>query len=107
MKGMLDPVFEEVIFGQAEVRETYKVSKIGTIAGCMVTDGKMIRNSRVKLIRDDIVIYNGEMNSLKRYDDDVKEVAQGYECGITIKNFNDIKIGDIIESHGEEEVPVI
>lgn len=107
MKGMLDPVFEEVIFGQAEVRETYKVSKIGTIAGCMVVDGKMVRDSSVRLIRDDIVIYDGKMNSLKRFNDDVREVAKGYECGVTIKNFNDIKIGDVIESHGEEEVPVI
>ena len=107
MKGMLDPVFEEVIFGQAEVRETYKVSKIGTIAGSMVIDGKMVRDSSVRLIRDDIVIYDGKMNSLKRFNDDVREVAKGYECGVTIKNFNDIKIGDVIESHGEEEVPVI
>ena len=107
MKGMLDPVFEEVIFGQAEVRETYKVSKIGTIAGCMVVDGKMVRDSSVRLIRDDIVIYDGKMNSLKRFNDDVREVAKGFECGVTIKNFNDIKIGDVIESHGEEEVPVI
>lgn len=106
MKGMLDPVYEEVVYGQAEVRETYKVSKIGTIAGCMVTEGKMVRNSSIRLIRDDIVIYDGTMASLKRFNDDVKEVAQGFECGITIKNFNDIKIGDIIESHGEQEVPV-
>ena len=107
MKGMLDPVFEEVIFGQAEVRETYKVSKIGTIAGCMVTEGKMVRESSIRLIRDDIVIYDGTMASLKRFNDDAKEVQKGFECGITIKNFNDIKIGDIIESHGEQEVPVI
>lgn len=106
MKGMLDPVYEEVVYGQAEVRETYKVSKIGTIAGCMVTEGKMVRNSSIRLIRDDIVIYDGTMASLKRFNDDAKEVAQGFECGITIKNFNDIKIGDIIESHGEQEVPV-
>lgn len=107
MKGMLDPTYEEIIFGQAEVRETYKVSRIGTIAGCMVVDGKMVRNSSVRLIRDDIVIYEGEMNSLKRFNDDAREVAQGFECGITIKNFNDIKIGDIIESHGEVEVEVV
>ncbi|NLC34048.1 MAG: translation initiation factor IF-2 [Erysipelothrix sp.] len=107
MKGMLDPVFEEVIFGQAEVRETYKVSKIGTIAGCMVIDGKMVRNSSIRLIRDDIVIYDGEMASLKRFNDDAKEVQKGFECGITIKNFNDLKIGDIIESHGEKEVAVV
>ncbi len=107
MKGMLDPVFEEVIFGQAEVRETYKVSKIGTIAGCMVTEGTVVRNSKIRLIRDNIVVYDGVMNSLKRYENDVREVMQGFECGLTIKNFNDLKINDIIESYGEEEVPVI
>ncbi len=107
MKGMLDPVYEEVVYGQAEVRETYKVSRVGTIAGCMVVDGKMVRNSHIRLIRDDIVIYDGEMASLKRFNDDAKEVAQGFECGITIKNFNDIKLGDIIESHGQQEVPVV
>ncbi len=106
MKGMLDPVYEEVVYGQAEVRETYKVSKIGTIAGCMVTEGKMVRDSSIRLIRDDIVIYDGQMASLKRFNDDAKEVAKGFECGITVKNYNDIKIGDIIESHGEQEVPV-
>lgn len=104
MKGMMAPVFEEVIFGQAEVRELYKVSKIGTIAGCMVTDGKMIKDTSVRLIRDGVVVYNGKMNSLKRFQNDAKEVAQGYECGITIENFNDMKVGDIIESHGEEQV---
>ncbi len=107
MKGMLDPIFEEVVFGQAEVRETYKVSKVGTIAGCMVTEGKMVRGSQIRLIRDDIVIYEGDEGSLKRFNDDAKEVARGFECGITIKNFNDLKNGDIIESHGEEEVPAI
>lgn len=104
MKGMMAPVYEEVIFGQAEVRQTYKVSKIGTIAGCMVIDGKMVSGSDVRLIRDGIVVYEGKMSSLKRFKDDAKTVRQGYECGITIENFNDIKDGDIIESHGEEEV---
>ncbi len=104
MKGMMAPVFEEVIFGQAEVRQTYKVSKIGTIAGCMVTDGKMVSDSDIRLIRDGIVIYEGKMSSLKRFQNDAKTVNQGFECGITIANFNDIKEGDIIESHGEEEV---
>ena len=104
MKGMMAPVFEEVIFGQAEVRQLYKVSKIGTIAGCMVTDGKMIANSDVRLIRDGIVIYEGKMSSLKRFQDDAKTVNQGFECGITIANYNDLKEGDIIEAHGEEEV---
>ena len=104
MKGMLAPEYEEVIYGQAEVRELYKVSKIGTIAGCMVTDGKMVRESSIRLIRDGVVIYNGKMASLKRFKDDAKEVTAGFDCGITIENFNDIKEGDIIESHGEEEV---
>lgn len=104
MKGMMAPEFKEVIFGQAEVRQIYKVSKVGTIAGCMVTDGKMVSGSDVRLIRDGIVVYEGKMSSLKRFKDDAKTVNQGFECGITIENFNDIKEGDIIESHGEEEV---
>ncbi len=104
MKGMMAPVFKEVIFGQAEVRQTYKVSKIGTIAGCMVTDGKMVSGSDIRLIRDGVVIYEGKMSSLKRFQNDAKTVNQGFECGITIANYNDIKEGDIIESHGEEEV---
>ncbi|MBA2174068.1 translation initiation factor IF-2 [Halobacillus locisalis] len=104
MKGMLDPVYEEQIVGQVEVREVFKVSKIGTIAGSYVTDGKVTRNSGVRVIRDGVVIYEGEIDALKRYKDDAKEVAQGYECGITIKNFNDIKIGDIIEPYEMKEV---
>lgn len=104
MKGLLAPVFEEVIHGQAEVRETFSVSKVGTIAGCMVTDGKMIRESSVRLMRDGRVIFEGKMSSLKRFQNDAKEVAQGYECGITIQNFNDIKVGDVIEAFGEIEV---
>ncbi len=104
MKGMLDPEFEEKIIGQAEVRQTFKVSKIGTIAGSYVTDGKITRHSGVRVIRDGIVIYEGEIDALKRFKDDVKEVAQGYECGITIKNFNDVKEGDVIEAYIMEEV---
>ncbi len=104
MKGMLDPVFEEVIHGQAEVRQTFKASKVGTIAGCMVTDGKIIRNSFVRLIREGVVVYDGKLSSLKRFTNDAKEVAQGYECGLTIERFNDIKTGDIIEAYGEIEV---
>lgn len=105
MKGMLAPVYEEVIWGQAEVRQLFKVSRIGTIAGCMVTDGKIVRNSGVRLIRDGIVVYEGKLGSLQRFENDVKEVVSGYECGLTIANFNDIKEGDIVESFGEEEVP--
>lgn len=99
MKGLLDPVYEENTIGQADVRETYKVSKIGTIAGCYVTSGKIVRNCKVRLIRDSIVVYDGKLSSLKRFKDDVKEVTLGYECGLTIENFNDIKIGDVIEAY--------
>ncbi|WP_046175016.1 translation initiation factor IF-2 [Domibacillus indicus] len=104
MKGMLDPEFEEKIIGQAEVRQTFKVSKIGTIAGSYVTDGKITRDSGVRLIRDGIVIFEGEIDALKRFKDDAKEVAQGYECGITIRGFNDVKEGDIIEAFIEQEI---
>ncbi|MGG0643697.1 translation initiation factor IF-2 [Sporosarcina gallistercoris] len=104
MKGMLDPEFEEKVIGQVEVRETFKVSKIGTIAGSYVTDGKITRDSRVRIYRDDIVIFEGELDTLKRFKDDAKEVAKGYECGITIKNFNDIKEGDIIEPYIMQEI---
>ena len=98
MKGMLDPEFEEIVTGNAEVRNIFKVSKIGTIAGCYVTDGIVEKNSLVRIIRDGIVVYEGKMASLKRFKDDVKEVKTGYECGITIENFNDIKENDVIEA---------
>lgn len=104
MKGMLDPEFEEKIIGQAEVRQTIKVSKVGTIAGSYVTEGKVMRDSGVRVIRDNVVIFEGELDTLKRFKDEVKEVAKGYECGITITNFNDIKEGDIIEAYIMEEV---
>lgn len=104
MKGMLDPEFEEKIIGQAEVRQTFKVSKVGTIAGSYVTDGKITRGSGIRLIRNGVVIFEGEIDDLKRFKDDAKEVAQGYECGITIKNFNDVKEGDIIEAFVMEEI---
>ncbi|MBT2682991.1 translation initiation factor IF-2 [Bacillus sp. ISL-37] len=104
MKGMLDPVYAEKVIGQAEVRQTFKVSKIGTIAGSYVTDGKITRDSGVRLIRDGVVIFEGEVDALKRFKDDAKEVAQGYECGITIKNFKDVKEGDVIEAYIMEEV---
>lgn len=99
MKGMLDPEFEEKVIGNVEVRQTFKVSKIGTIAGAYVTDGKITRNSSVRVIREGIVIYDGELDTLKRFKDDAKEVAAGYECGITIKKFNDLKEGDQIEPY--------
>ncbi|WP_064093672.1 translation initiation factor IF-2 [Rossellomorea aquimaris] len=104
MQGMLDPEFEEKIIGQAEVRQTFKVSKVGTIAGSYVTEGKISRDSGVRLIRDGIVIFEGELDALKRFKDDAKEVARGYECGITIKNFNDVKEGDVIEAFIMEEI---
>lgn len=104
MKGMLDPEYEEKVIGQAEVRETFKVSKVGTIAGSYVTDGKITRNSGVRVIRDGVVLFEGEIDSLKRFKDDAKEVQQGYECGITIVNFNDLKEGDIIEAFIMEEI---
>lgn len=107
MKGMLAPVYEEVVTGQAEVRQLYKVSKVGTIAGCMVTDGKLVKDSKIRLIRNGIVIYNGKLGSLKRFQNDAKEVASGYDCGLTIENFNDIKEGDIVEGYMDQQVPVL
>lgn len=104
MKGMLAPVFEEVVIGQAVIRQTFKVSKVGTIAGCMVTDGKLIRDCGIRLIRNGIVVYTGILGSLKRFQNDAKEVSTGYECGITIENFNDIKEGDIVEGYQDQEV---
>ena len=104
MKGMLDPEFEEKIVGQAEVRQTIKVSKVGTIAGSYVIEGKMVRDAGVRVIRENVVVFEGELDSLKRFKDDAKEVAKGYECGITIKNYNDIKEGDIIEAFVMEEI---
>ncbi|MBR2726448.1 MAG: translation initiation factor IF-2 [Solobacterium sp.] len=104
MKGMLAPVYAEVVIGQAEVREIYKVSKVGTIGGCMVTDGKITAHCGIRLIRDSIVIYTGKLGSLRRFKDDVREVTQGYDCGLTIENYNDLKIGDIIEAYEEQEV---
>lgn len=104
MKGMLAPVYEEVVIGQAEVRKVYKVSKVGTIAGSMVIDGKLLRECKVRLIRDGIVVYTGKLGSLKRFENDAKEVNSGYECGLTIENFNDIKEGDIVEAFQDQEV---
>ncbi|AXI09119.1 translation initiation factor IF-2 [Oceanobacillus zhaokaii] len=104
MKGLLDPEFEEKVIGQAEVRETFKVSKVGTIAGSYVTDGKITRDSSIRLIRDGIVLFEGEIDTLRRFKDDVKEVAQNYECGITIANFNDVKEGDVIEAYKMVEI---
>jgi translation initiation factor IF-2 len=104
MEGMLSPELKEEIIGTTEVLEVYKITKVGTIAGCIVREGKIIRNNKVRLIRDGIVVFTGDLESLKRFKDDVKEVLNGFECGLNIKNFNDIKIGDIIESFTEVEV---
>jgi len=104
MKGMLDPTFEEKVIGNAEIRQTFKVSSIGTIAGCYVLDGKVTRNAGVRVVRENVVIYEGKLASLKRFKDDVKEVAAGYECGLQIEDFNDIKEGDTLEVFIMEEV---
>ena len=104
MKGMLDPVYKEVVIGNAEIRQTFKISNVGTIAGCYVTTGKVARNAGVRLLRDHVVIYEGKLISLKRMKDDAKEVAAGYECGIQLENYNDIKEGDIIEAYIMEEI---
>ena len=104
MEGMLSPIMKEEITGTAEIRETFKISKIGTIAGCMVTSGKIIRNNGIRLIRDGVVIYTGELSSLKRFKDDVKEVSKGYDCGMQIKNYNDIREGDVVEGYQEVAV---
>ncbi|MBB1062267.1 translation initiation factor IF-2 [Limosilactobacillus fastidiosus] len=106
MKGMLEPVYKEETIGQVEVRQIYKASKVGTIAGGMVTSGKITRDAKVRLVRDGIVVYSGELGSLKRFKDDVKEVKSGFECGLTIQNYNDIKENDVIEAYQMKEVPV-
>ncbi|KZS39318.1 translation initiation factor IF-2 [Aquimarina aggregata] len=104
MEGMLSPVMKEEITGTAEIRETFKISKIGTIAGCMVQNGKIFRNSGIRLIREGVVVYTGELSSLKRFKDDVKEVSKGYDCGMQIKNYNDIRVDDVIEAYQEVAV---
>ena len=105
MKGMLDPEYEEKVIGHAEIRQTFKASGLGTIGGAYVLDGKMIRNCKVRIVRDGIVVYEGQLSSLKRFKDDVKEVHSGYECGLTFEKFNDIKEGDIVEAYIMEEIP--
>ena len=104
MEGMLEPTIEEEITSNVEVREVFKITKVGNIAGCHVMDGKIKRNSTIRLIRDGIVTYTGEIATLKRFKDDAKEVSTNMECGIQIKGFNDIKVGDVIESFVETEV---
>ena len=104
MEGMLAPTFEEKIVANVEIRETFKISKVGTIAGCMVLDGKITRNSKIRIIREGVVVYTGELASLKRFKDDVKEVSTGYECGLNIAGYNNIEIGDIVEAYENVEV---
>ena len=104
MEGMLAPTVEEKITSNVEVRDTFRITKVGTVAGCYVLEGKITRNSKVRLIRDGVVIYTGYLSSLKRFKEDAKEVASGYECGLTIENYNDIKVGDHVESFEEIEV---
>ena len=104
MEGMLSPEIKEEIVATIEIREVFKITKVGTVAGCYVREGKITRNTKVRIIRDGIVIYSGELGSLKRFKEDVKEVTSGYECGLNITNFNDIKEGDVIEGYQEVEV---
>jgi translation initiation factor IF-2 len=104
MEGMLAPEFEEKITANVEIRDVFKITKVGTIAGCMVLDGKITRNSKIRIVRDGVVVYTGELASLKRYKDDVKEVSTGYECGLNIHNFNNIEVGDIVEAYEQVEV---
>jgi translation initiation factor IF-2 len=104
IEGMLAPELKEEITASVEVLETFKITKVGTVAGCIVREGKITRNSKVRIIRDGIVIYTGSLGSLKRFKDDVKEVVSGYECGLNIENFNDVKVGDIVEAYEQIEV---
>ncbi len=99
LEGMLEPEEKEVLLGTAEVRETFKISRLGTVAGCYVLNGKITRNSNVRLLRNDVEVYDGKLASLKRFKEDVREVQAGYECGLMLENFNDVKVGDIIEAY--------
>jgi len=104
MEGMLSPEIKEEITATVEVLEVFKITKVGTVAGCLVREGKIKRSNKIRIIRDGIVVYSGELDSLKRFKDDVKEVGTNYECGLNIKNYNDLRIGDMIESYEETEV---
>ena len=107
MEGMLSPEIKEEIIATVEVLETFKISKVGTIAGCIVRDGKITRTAKIRVIREGIVIYTGVLGSLKRFKDDVKEVTKGFECGLNIENYNDIRVGDMIEGYQEVEVKTL
>jgi translation initiation factor IF-2 len=104
MSGLLEPELKEVVIGRVEVRKMFKASKLGNIAGCYVTEGKISRDAGIRLIRDGIVIYEGKVDSLKRFKDDAKDVAQGYECGLTLDNYQDIREGDMLEAYTTEEI---
>jgi translation initiation factor IF-2 len=104
MAGVLDPVIKETYMGTAEVRDTFRIPKAGVIAGCYITDGRVTRNTNVRLLRDNVVIHEGKISSLKRFKEDTTEVKTGYECGIGIQNYNDVKVGDVIESFVTEKV---
>ena len=104
LKGMLAPKYKETYMGKAEVRNTFRITGVGTVAGCYVTEGRIVRNGKLRIYRDDVMICEGNVLQLKRFKDDVKEVAQGFECGISIEKFNDINIGDFIECYVIEEV---
>ena len=102
--GMMDSTYEERVLGMADVREVFHVPKIGSIAGCYITDGKIQRGKKIRLIRDGVIVHEGNLSSLRRFKDDIKEVQSGYECGIGIENYNDIKVGDVIECYYLEEI---
>jgi translation initiation factor IF-2 len=104
MEGLLEPKMEEKVIANIEIREVFNITKVGTIAGCYVLDGKVTRSAKIRLVRDGIVQYTGELASLKRFKDDVKDVAAGYECGLNIKNYNDLRVGDVVEAFEEIEV---
>ena len=104
MSGMLDPEYRDEDTGKAEIREVYKISGVGTVSGCYVTSGKIYRNGKVRIVRDGIIIHEGEIQALKRFKDDVKEVNNGYECGMSFVNYNDIKVGDIVEAYITKEI---
>jgi translation initiation factor IF-2 len=106
MSGLLEPVYREVHVGRAEVRETFRISKVGTVAGCQVAEGVLQRSSKVRVLRDNVVIYTGRISSLKRFKDDASEVRSGLECGVSIENFNDLKPGDVLEGFLTERVAV-
>ena len=99
MEGLLAPILKEKYLGRAEVRNVFNISKVGAVAGCFVQDGSLTRVAKVRLLRDNVVVYNGKLSSLKRFKDDAKEVVQGYECGVSLENFNDIKVGDTVEAY--------